>query len=84
MYQRLPKHYAALVYCVIQAAMITAVATAIATAQLTGLYMWFFEKWVLARGLAWLTMLSVVLLAAPAIHQAVQTLTIQDSETNGG
>ena len=49
---RLPQHYAPLAYGIIQAAITTALATAIATHHLTGLGMRFLEEWALAWGLS--------------------------------
>jgi len=47
---RLPQQHAPLVYGIIQAAITTAVATAIATHQLTDFHMWFVEEWLFAWG----------------------------------
>jgi uncharacterized membrane protein len=60
---------------VIQAAIRTAVATAIATVQLADFGLLFLEQRALAWLVAWLTMLPVVILIAPAIQRAVWTLT---------
>jgi Protein of unknown function (DUF2798) len=56
----LPQQYAPLVYGIVQAAITTAVATAIATLQLTDFNMRFVEEWLLAWGVAFLTMLPVI------------------------
>ena len=46
-------------------------ATAIAVYPIAHSVLEFVERWVLAWGIAWLTMLPVVVLAAPYIHRAV-------------
>jgi hypothetical protein len=51
---------------IIQAAITTAVATAIATHQLTDFHMRFVEEWLFAWGLAFLTMLPVVVFVSPS------------------
>jgi hypothetical protein len=60
---------------IIQAAITTAVATAIATLQLTDFNMRFVEEWLLAWGVAFLTMLPVVVFVAPLIQRCVLALT---------
>ena len=72
---RLPQQFAPLVYGIIQAAITTAVATAIATLQLTDFNMRFAEEWLLAWGVAFLTMLPVVVFVAPLIQRCVLALT---------
>jgi hypothetical protein len=72
----LPQQYAPLVYGIIQAAITTAVATAIATYELTGLSIRFLEEWLFSWGLAFLAMLPVVVLAAPFIQRCVLALTV--------
>jgi peptidoglycan/LPS O-acetylase OafA/YrhL len=69
-----PQRYAPYAYGILQAAITTAVATAIAIYPLAQSSMEFFERWTFAWGIAWLTMLPVVLVAAPIIQRAVQTL----------
>jgi hypothetical protein len=72
---RLPERHAPLVYGVIQAAITTGLATAIATHQLTDFGMLFLARWVFAWLLAWLTTLPVVIVIAPLIQRAVAALT---------
>jgi hypothetical protein len=76
----LPQQYAPLVYGIIQAAITTAVATAIATHQLTAFNMRFVEEWLFAWGLAFLTMLPVVVFVAPFIQRCVLALTVSASD----
>jgi hypothetical protein len=77
---RLPQQYAPLVYGIIQAAITTAVATAIATHQLTDFRMWFVEEWLFAWGLAFLTMLPVVIFVSPFIQRCVLALTVSTAD----
>jgi hypothetical protein len=77
---RLPQQYAPLVYGIIQAATTTAVATAIATHQLTDFHMRIVEEWLLAWGLAFLTMLPVVVFVSPFIQRCVLALTISTAD----
>jgi hypothetical protein len=72
---RLPCRYAPFIYGTIQAAITSAVASAIATANLTGDAMQFVRFCLPAWGLAWIIMLPVVLLIAPAIQRDVHALT---------
>jgi hypothetical protein len=59
---RIPQKYAPLVYGVIQAAITTAVATAVATHQMMTVFnAQFLGEWLFAWGLAFLTMLPVVI-----------------------
>ena len=57
---RLPQQWAPLIYGIIQAAITTGVATAIATLQLTDFKLRFMEEWLFAWGLAFLDRKSVV------------------------
>lgn len=75
---RLPARFAPLAYGIIQAAITTGLATAIATQQLTGLGAEFLVRWLLAWLAAWLAMLPVVALIAPLVHRAVVALTEHD------
>ena len=68
----LPVRYAPYAYGILQAALTTAVATAIAIYPLAQSSMDFFERWMFAWGVAWLTMLPVVLIASPFIQRAVR------------
>ena len=77
---RLPQQYAPLVYGLIQAAITTAVATAIATRQLTDFHMQFVKKWLSAWGLAFLTMLPVVVFVSPFIQRCVLALTVSTAD----
>ena len=75
----IPQKYAPFVFGVIQAATTTAVATAIATHQLTEFGLLFLERWAFAWLIAWLTMLPVVILFAPLLQRAVIALTVPRS-----
>jgi hypothetical protein len=75
----LPQKYAPLVYGVIQAAITTAVATAVATHQMTLFNVRFLEEWLFSWGLAFLTMLPVVVFVSPFIQRCVLALTISTS-----
>ena len=68
-----------LIYGVIQAAITTGVATAIATLQLTDFKLRFVEEWLFAWGLAFLTMLPVVIFVSPLIQRCVLALTFSPS-----
>jgi len=73
---RLSHKHAPLAYGVIQAAITTAVATAVATQQMTVFNIRFLQEWLSAWGLAFLTMLPVVIFVSPLIHRCVLALTI--------
>lgn len=73
--RKLPRRFAPFVYGVIQAAITTAVATGIATYQLTDLGLIFVERWALSWFVAWVGMLPIVILISPAIQRAVLALT---------
>jgi hypothetical protein len=70
----LPLRFLPYAYGLLQALITTAVATAIAIFPLAQSSMDFFERWTFAWGIAWLTMVPVVLLAAPFIQRAVRLL----------
>ena len=76
---RLPQQWAPLVYGIIQAAITTGVATAIATLPLTDFKLRFVEEWLFAWGLAFLTMLPVVIFVSPFIQRCVLALTFSPS-----
>jgi hypothetical protein len=80
---RLPRTYAPFLYGIIQAAMTTCVASSIATYQATGSSARFFEVWPPAWGLAWLTMLPIVILVSPLIQRAVAAVTAPDENGRG-
>jgi peptidoglycan/LPS O-acetylase OafA/YrhL len=70
----LPYRYAPYAYGILQAAITTAVATAIAIYPLAHSALEFVERWMVAWVIAWLTMLPVVLVAAPVIQRTVMRL----------
>jgi hypothetical protein len=72
---RLPPQYAPLAYGIIQSALTTAVASAIATHQLIGFGIRFPSEWLSSWLLAFLTMLPVVVFVAPVIQRCVAKLT---------
>ncbi|MEO8652234.1 MAG: DUF2798 domain-containing protein [Hyphomicrobiaceae bacterium] len=73
-----PQKFAPYAYGILQAALTTAVATAIAIYPLAHSSMEFMERWMLAWGIAWVTMLPVVLLASPIIQRAVHSFCVPD------
>ena len=73
--RKLPARYGMFLYGVIQAAVTTGVATAIATHAMSGFGMAFIEHWSKAWGLAWLTMLPLVVGLSPLIRRAVLAVT---------
>jgi hypothetical protein len=72
---RLPRQLAPFIYGLIQAAMTTAVATAVAIHQLTDFGVPFLRQWFSAWCIAWFTMLPIVIFAAPFIQRLVLVLT---------
>ncbi len=70
----LPLRFLPYAYGLLQALITTAVATAIAIFPLAQSSMDFLERWTFAWGIAWLTMVPVVLVAAPIIQRAVRLL----------
>jgi high-affinity Fe2+/Pb2+ permease len=76
--RRLPKRYAPFVYGMIQAAITSAVATAIATYPMARLNLQFTFYWLGCWALSLTTMLPVVILVSPLIQRAVAALTEED------
>lgn len=72
---RLPRQYAPYVFGVIQAAITTGIATAIAPYQSNGIADAFFVRWAAAWGLSWLAMPPVVIGVAPIILRTVMAMT---------
>ena len=72
---RLNARHAVFLYGAIQSAITTAAATAIATYQAFGLGWQFIGSWSTAWLLAWLAMLPLVILIAPAIRWVVYVVT---------
>jgi peptidoglycan/LPS O-acetylase OafA/YrhL len=70
----LPQKYVPYAYGILQAALTTAVATGIAIYPIAHSAVEFIERWMMAWGIAWVTMLPVVLLASPIIQRAVERL----------
>ncbi|KAB2916629.1 MAG: DUF2798 domain-containing protein [Hyphomicrobiaceae bacterium] len=70
-----PRRYAPFLFSVVQAAVTTGAATAIATHQTTTLGFVFVRYWLSSWGLAWMMMVPVVVAAAPLIHRSVAALT---------
>jgi hypothetical protein len=71
---RIPRRYVPLTYGVIQAAITTGVASAIATFQTAGLDWAALTSWLWAWGISWLMMLPVVVLVAPFIQRLVMSM----------
>jgi len=70
----LPQRYVPYAYGILQAALTTAVATAIAIFPIAHSALEFVERWMVAWAIAWVTMLPVVILASPLIQRAIQHL----------
>jgi hypothetical protein len=77
---RLPQQFAPLVYGIVQAAITTKKEPAIATHQLTDFHLRFVQEWLMAWGLAFLTMLPVVVFVSPFIQRGVLALTISTAD----
>ena len=77
---KLPRRYAPFIYGLIQAAITTALATAIATKQMAPPGTQILSYWLSSWGLSWLTMLPVVVLVAPFIQRAVLFLTASETQ----
>ncbi len=73
--RRLPGHCAHFVFGVIQAAMTTGFATAIATYQAMAFTGSFLEQWLMSWLESWAVVLPVVILAAPLIRGVVAAVT---------
>lgn len=80
--RRLPRRYAPFVYGMIQAAITSAVATAIATYHIAHLDLQFALYWLSCWALSLATMLPVVILVSPLIQRAVVSLT-EEGVTGG-
>jgi peptidoglycan/LPS O-acetylase OafA/YrhL len=78
----LPYRYAPYAYGVLQAAITSAVATAIAIVPIAHSLLEFVERWTVAWAIAWVTMLPVVLLASPFIQRAVMRLFEEDRKAD--
>jgi hypothetical protein len=78
--KRLPQQFAPFVYGIIQALITTAVATAIATHQLTSLGVGFLHEWFSAWVLSFATMLPIVIFIAPVIQRCVLALIVRTAE----
>lgn len=81
--RRLPHHYGHFAFGVIQAAITTGFATAIATYQAIALTGPFLHQWLMSWLESWAVVLPVVILAAPLIRGVVAAVsdptTAQDS-----
>jgi hypothetical protein len=73
--RKLPPALAPYAFGVIQAAVTTCVATAVATAQIMDVGPGFWGYWLAAWIFSWLTMLPIVILVAPVIRRIVQSMT---------
>jgi hypothetical protein len=74
---KLPGSWAPTIYGVIQSAVTTALATAIATFHIAGLHLSAVFGWLTAWAIAWSTMLPIVILVSPLIRKAVDAMTDQ-------
>jgi hypothetical protein len=73
----IPRRFSHFVYGVIQSGLTCATAAAIASLPFTTTGA-FVNHWLRSSLVAWITMLPVVLFAAPAIRQLTQLLTRED------
>ena len=73
----IPRRYSHFVFAVIQSGLTCFVASGIASLSWLGSST-FIAHWMLAWLAAWLTMLPIVLIAAPPIRALVQRLTVDD------
>jgi hypothetical protein len=71
----IPPRCALFVYGVIQAAMTTGVASAVATSRVAPSSAAWTADWLVAWAIAWAMMLPVVAFAAPLIQRLVQAIT---------
>ena len=77
---KLPRHFAPFIFGVVQAALTTGIATAVATPLGVGLDWQFFQRWLATWAIAWLTMLPVVIFFAPIIRRAVEAMTLPPND----
>jgi Protein of unknown function (DUF2798) len=75
MIRRLPSRHAPFAYGIIQAGLTTGVATAVGTLRVTTFSAAWIGDWLTTWSVAWVSMLPVVVLAAPVIRRAVQAIT---------
>ena len=73
---KFPRHFAPFIFGIMQAALTTGIATAIATPHLSGFDRDFIQRWAGTWAIAWLTMLPVVIFFAPVIRRAVEAMTL--------
>lgn len=76
LFPRLPARYGHYLFAVIQSALTTAIASAVATVQVLGLKLAVLPVWLLAWLIAWLTVIPIVLVAAPFIRRIVLAATV--------
>jgi uncharacterized membrane protein len=72
---RLPNRFAPLVYGILQVAVTTAVATAVAVHQSSGLGPAYLWRWLTSWVAAFLMMLPVVVVISPVVKRVVAALT---------
>jgi hypothetical protein len=72
---RLPSRYAPFAFSVLQVTLTTGVATAVGVHQSLGFSAQFVAQWAVAWAVAWLTMMPVVIFAAPIIQRCVEAIT---------
>lgn len=73
---RIPRRYSHFAFGVIQSGLTCAIAAAIASAPFLAQGT-FLMHWLRAFGTAWLMMLPIVVLAAPAIYRMVERMTAE-------
>ena len=76
---KLPRRYGPLLFGIIQSGLTTAVASGIATFAALGFVSPALQAWLVAWCIAWVTMLPIVVVAAPFIQRAVAALIEQQA-----
>ncbi len=72
---RLPSRYAPFAFSVLQVTLTTGVAAAVGVHQSQAFGAQFVAQWAMAWAVAWLTMMPVVIFAAPIIQRCVRAIT---------
>jgi hypothetical protein len=73
--RRLPQRYTPFLFAVVQAAVTTGLATAITAHHSAPLGLVFVTHWLVSWAVAWVVMVPVVLVAAPAINRSIAAMT---------
>jgi Protein of unknown function (DUF2798) len=75
---RLSRRFAPFIFGILQAAITTGIATAVATLTSSTSLWEFLARWLVTWATAWVLMLPIVILLAPIIKRAVDSLTSDD------